>query len=444
MADNLFLKSYCMFLACSFLGWIVESAYKTIIGNRGFVNSGVLRGPIVPIYGFGALLIAAFDRLVQGASSPVKVLVSTALCALFEYAVSLLFEKAFKVRLWDYSTMRHNLKGRVCLSFTCAWALLATIYVFVLKDALDEAISAFLNLPFSAWAMALAAVALAVDTVLSLTALHGAVYRIPEILLGKRAALIAQVRARSRKVSRRILSAYDGALNAYVKRLCAGLIDRSRLEADGGNISKAICVLINQPSRVEDVGDADFLLAVEDVAAHPMVRGMASIRHHDDSLLKHSLTVSLAAFYIARAFNADEVATARGALLHDFFLYDWRDGTKRRHATRHARTALKNAKAYFSLDPVEEDIIVTHMWPIGGPFYSFHESFLVSSVDKIVSAKEAVLMLRQAHPRAKGIDGPSSADECRTVSLASRISKERTYVAAGEEGDGSDVDAACS
>jgi hypothetical protein len=85
-----------------------------------------------------------------------------------------------------------------------------------------------------------------------------------------------------------------------------------------------------------------------------------------------------------------------GALLHDFFLYDWRTSKGRHHPSRHPGVALSNAHARFALNPVEEDIILTHMWPVAKPFYSFKESFLVSSIDKLVSTKEAAKMLKNA------------------------------------------------
>jgi uncharacterized protein len=107
----------------------------------------------------------------------------------------------------------------------------------------------------------------------------------------------------------------------------------------------------------------------------------------------------MVSYYLAKNFRLDAAAVARGALLHDFFLYDWRTTGRRHHPVTHPRTALRNARKRFALTPIEQDIIATHMWPIGKPFYAYPESFLVSSVDKLVSAREAAAMLRQAVAR---------------------------------------------
>ncbi len=138
--------------------------------------------------------------------------------------------------------------------------------------------------------------------------------------------------------------------------------------------------------------DPEYAATVAPLLAHADVRSMDGFRHHDRTALTHSLAVSTTAWALARRLRLDAVSVARGALLHDFFLYDWRVVENSHHPTMHARVALANARARFSLNPMEEDIIVTHMWPIGKPFYSYRESALVSLVDKYVSTKEVTVL----------------------------------------------------
>jgi uncharacterized protein len=61
---------------------------------------------------------------------------------------------------------------------------------------------------------------------------------------------------------------------------------------------------------------------------------------------------------------------------------------------RHAGIALENAQMYFDLNEMEKDIILTHMWPLSKTIYHYRESLLVSMVDKIVSSKDLIAMLR--------------------------------------------------
>jgi len=148
---------------------------------------------------------------------------------------------------------------------------------------------------------------------------------------------------------------------------------------------------LDYPRYLDDL-DPEYAAIVAPLLEHADVRGMDGFRHHDRTALTHSLAVSTRAWALARRLGLDAASVARGALLHDFFLYDWRDGRNPHHPTGHARVALGNARARFSLNPVEEDIIVAHMWPIGKPFYSYRESALVSLVDKFVSTKEVTVL----------------------------------------------------
>jgi len=148
---------------------------------------------------------------------------------------------------------------------------------------------------------------------------------------------------------------------------------------------------LDYPRYLNDL-DPVYAAVVATLLEHADVRGMDGFRHHDRTALTHSIGVSTRAWALARRLGLDAESVARGALLHDFFLYDWRDGTNPRHPTGHARVALANARARFELNPVEEDIIVSHMWPIGKPFYSYSESALVSLVDKYVSTMEVALL----------------------------------------------------
>ena len=82
----------------------------------------------------------------------------------------------------------------------------------------------------------------------------------------------------------------------------------------------------------------------------------------------------------------------RGALLHDYFLYDWHvpSETHRGHGFTHARTALHNASRDFTLDAVERDVIERHMFPLNPVPPRYRESVLVCLADKICAIGETL------------------------------------------------------
>lgn len=118
------------------------------------------------------------------------------------------------------------------------------------------------------------------------------------------------------------------------------------------------------------------------------------IQHGDTSCLLHTIAVAyysvrLAEFLGIRYKKRDLI---RGALLHDYFLYDWHDGAKGRntHGFTHPAKALENADRDFTLSDTERDIIKKHMFPLTVAPPKNREAWIVCAVDKVCSVYEAL------------------------------------------------------
>ena len=123
------------------------------------------------------------------------------------------------------------------------------------------------------------------------------------------------------------------------------------------------------------------------------------MQHGNISVYEHSLNVAYLSLYIARRMNicVNERAIVRGALLHDYFLYDWhvKCAENKKHGFSHARRALMNARRDFSLSEVEEDIIRKHMFPLNIAPPKYRESVIVCFADKIVATAETLYLSRR-------------------------------------------------
>lgn len=133
----------------------------------------------------------------------------------------------------------------------------------------------------------------------------------------------------------------------------------------------------------------EFLNITKDILENPTVKQMKNFRqHYDCSCYEHCLEVAYWSYLFCKKYGWDYVSAARGAMLHDLFLYDWR-GSKHKlhlkhfHAFIHPQIALYNAEKIFNLNDKEKDIIVKHMWPVTLlSFPKYKESFLITIFDK--------------------------------------------------------------
>lgn len=117
-------------------------------------------------------------------------------------------------------------------------------------------------------------------------------------------------------------------------------------------------------------------------------------QHRYTNCYEHSINVATKCFIYAKkmGLKIDVISLVRGALLHDFYLYDWRENRKRHlnHSFVHPKVSLENARGeYGDLNKIEEDIILSHMWPVTlFKFPKYKESCLVCFSDKICALEE--------------------------------------------------------
>lgn len=149
-------------------------------------------------------------------------------------------------------------------------------------------------------------------------------------------------------------------------------------------------------SRAAYPHDPAYEALIKDLLAHKDIQSMAGFRHHGTiSCLDHSLAVSYLAYRLAKRLNLNEHSVARAGLLHDFYLYDWHIKKNRKglHGFTHAKTSLANADHRFQLNPMERDIIKSHMWPMNPTLPRYRESFLVCLVDKLLALAETIKLI---------------------------------------------------
>lgn len=115
-------------------------------------------------------------------------------------------------------------------------------------------------------------------------------------------------------------------------------------------------------------------------------------QHGTTSRLLHSVAVAYYSYRLAQftGLSFHEEDLVRGALLHDYFLYDPQDGdpAHKGHWSRHPEIALENAGRELKLTGIETDIIKKHMFPLTPKPPRCREAVFVTLTDKACSVYE--------------------------------------------------------
>lgn len=131
-----FFYFYC------FLGWVWETCYVSVLKAK-WVNRGFMRGPFLPIYGSGAVVVLIFTLPFR--TNPGLVFVVGMISAtILEYFTGVAMERMFHVRYWDYSKQHFNLNGHICLTSSLAWgvfSVILTLYGHTMAERLASRMS---------------------------------------------------------------------------------------------------------------------------------------------------------------------------------------------------------------------------------------------------------------------------------------------------------------
>jgi len=124
----------------SFTGWIAEVIF-IFATTQQLENRGFLTGPVLPIYGVGGILLISFVQ--PYVHNPLLAfLASILITSALEYVTHLFLDKVFHIQLWDYSKVRFNLRGRICLRNSLLFGLLSLLLIYVLFPLVTSVIGA--------------------------------------------------------------------------------------------------------------------------------------------------------------------------------------------------------------------------------------------------------------------------------------------------------------
>lgn len=143
-----------------------------------------------------------------------------------------------------------------------------------------------------------------------------------------------------------------------------------------------------------EADDLFFKRCLSEWTERPEIQLLKQIPQHKGSnTYAHCVNVACEAYRMAKQlkWDIDIEALIKGALLHDYYLYDTETMpySDYRHAMLHPKLAAANAEKLFPLSDKERNIILSHMWPIpGAPLPRSKEAWLVSAADTVCAWRE--------------------------------------------------------
>ncbi len=136
MLHYTFIQWLFFFYFYCFFGWCFESTYVSIKSKK-LVNRGFMRGPFLPLYGSGGIMMLVVSMPFQDnvvLTYIAGVIGATAL----EYVTGVTMEALFKVRYWDYSKNKFNFQGHICLGSSLAWGGLTILMTKVIHKPIEH------------------------------------------------------------------------------------------------------------------------------------------------------------------------------------------------------------------------------------------------------------------------------------------------------------------
>lgn len=155
--------------------------------------------------------------------------------------------------------------------------------------------------------------------------------------------------------------------------------------------------------------DKEFLEYIDEIINNKEFLKRKKFAHHEnESVYEHSMKVAYESYKFAKRHNLNVRNTCIGAILHDFYFKPWQDDhTKKKfrelHGFVHAREALYNSRKHFPhlMNPMVEDIILRHMFPLNIKPPKYAESWVVTMMDKKCSLN--VLAHPKEYPKYLGL-----------------------------------------
>lgn len=163
------VQYFLAFMIFSFVGWLYESILYTI-QEKKWISSGFLFGPYCPIYGGGAVaMVFVFYGRVE--NTLMLFFGGMILATVLEYITAVVIENCFHKKWWDYSKIKFNFQGRICLLGAVAFGTMCMLLCKFIQPSFEDIINKIPeNVQF--WSAVILAIVFLIDYIITVMVLR--------------------------------------------------------------------------------------------------------------------------------------------------------------------------------------------------------------------------------------------------------------------------------
>ncbi len=231
------------FFIYSFIGWCGEVCVAAIY-KRKFINRGVVSSPFCPIYGTGAAAFTVFLPELRG-NLFFLFLGGVILASFIEFVTGALLEKVFHKKWWDYSGIRFNFEGYICLRYSTLWGVFAILLIYFVNPFLASVVSLLPQLIgiFLLWALLALLILDACGTALAIWGMQKKIQQLSQLTEGMEQLSGILENAITKRITRRMERAFP-ALDAHTLAEHAAAKEKSGIFASGCSFYKLVCLFL--------------------------------------------------------------------------------------------------------------------------------------------------------------------------------------------------------
>ncbi len=231
------------FFIYSFIGWCAEVCAAAIY-KRKFINRGFVSSPFCPIYGTGAAAFTVFLPELRG-NLFFLFLGGVILASFIEFATGALLEKVFHRKWWDYSGIRFNFEGYICLKYSALWGVFAILLIYFVNPFLASVVSLLprlIGIPLL-WVLSALLILDAFGTALAIRGMQKKLQQLSQLTEGMEQLSGILENAITRRITRRMESAFP-ALDARTLAEHVAVKEKSGVFARGCSFYKLVCLFL--------------------------------------------------------------------------------------------------------------------------------------------------------------------------------------------------------